>query len=118
MYQVFEWSPLIEISGSSEFRVLSAQFGDGYAQEAGDGINNKQSSYSLRFKGKYIEIADIIYFLDQHQGYIPFYFTPKDRPDEALLFTCKGYSKTNISDNGQNNGIWSLSCTFNQRFEP
>ncbi|EKO3908169.1 phage tail protein [Vibrio fluvialis] len=118
MPQIFEWAPLIEISGSSSFRVLSAQFGDGYLQEVGDGINTKSDSYSLQFKGDYSKIKAIMDFIDQHGGFIPFHWTPKDYDGEMLLWTCAGYSKSNISHNGRSTGIWSLSCTFNQRFEP
>lgn len=118
MYQIFEWSPLVEYSGSPSFRTLSAQFGDGYTQEVGDGINTKMDSYSLSFRGEFAKIKAIMDFIDQHQGYIPFYWLPKDYCGEMLLFVCKGYNKDNVSHDGRPNGIWSLSCTFEQRHEP
>ncbi|GHZ69281.1 Putative prophage LambdaSo, minor tail protein M [Vibrio cholerae] len=117
MPQVFEWAPLIEFAGSSSFRTLSAQFGDGYAQEVGDGINTKSDSYSLQFKGDYIKIKAIMDFIDEHKGYVPFYWSPNDYGDEMLLWVCAGYSKNNIT-HGKDAGLWSLSCTFNQRFNP
>ena len=39
--EIFNWSPRINPQGRTKFRVLSAQFGDGYGQTAADGINNK-----------------------------------------------------------------------------
>ncbi|EKO3656410.1 phage tail protein [Vibrio metschnikovii] len=118
MHQIFEWAPLLEVAGSSSFRVLSAQFGDGYAQEVGDGINTKSDSYSLTFKGDFEKIKAIMDFIDAHQGYLPFYWSPKDYQGDMLLWTCRGYSKDNISHNARQTGIWSLSCTFVQRHEP
>jgi len=41
MTETFTWSPRVDPEGTSTFRVLRAQFGDGYAQEAGDGIHNE-----------------------------------------------------------------------------
>lgn len=118
MHQIFTWSPLVETAGSSSFRVLSAQFGDGYKQSVGDGINNKMESWNLSFKGKAEKIQDIKYFLDQHRGYIPFRWSPKISCGQLLLWECEEYQVTNISHNGRETGVWSLTCTFKERFEP
>lgn len=118
MHQIFEWSPLVETAGSSAFRILSSRFGDGYQQSVGDGINNKIQSWNLTFKGSAEKIADIKFFLDQHKGYLPFRWSPKNSCGQLLLWDCKEYQESNISHNGRETGVWSLTCTFNQRFEP
>ena len=47
--EIFNWSPRINPQGRTKFRVLSAQFGDGYGQTAADGINNKVATWPLHF---------------------------------------------------------------------
>ncbi|MCP5854454.1 phage tail protein, partial [Klebsiella pneumoniae] len=47
MADTFTWCPYIEPTGSGTFRVRSAQFGNGYRQVAGDGINNEVQSWPL-----------------------------------------------------------------------
>lgn len=118
MHQVFEWSPLIETAGSTSFDVLTSRFGDGYKQSVGNGINNKIQSYNLTFKGSAEKIADIKYFIDQHKGYLPFRWAPKNSCNQLLLWDCTGYQESNISHNErEGGGVMSLTCTFNQRFD-
>lgn len=117
MYREFSWAPLIEVAGSAEFNVITAQFGDGYRQSVGDGMNNKAQSWSLSFKGKHEKIEEIKFFLDEHKGFLPFYWAPKCDNGKMSLWDCLSYRMTNISHNGRNTGLWSLTCTFNQRFD-
>lgn len=117
MKDIFRWSPMIEASAAVGFSTQKAQFGDGYKQAVGDGINNKSESWNLVFKGYNEEIQEIKYFLDQHAGYLPFLYAPKNACGELLTFECDSYQLVNLSHNGSTDGAWSLSCTFKQRFD-
>lgn len=39
--ETFTWCPMVEPTVTITQRVMKAQFGDGYSQAVGDGINNK-----------------------------------------------------------------------------
>lgn len=110
-YQEFTWCPRTEPTGTNQYRVLEAQFGDGYRQSVGDGINNETRSWQLSFVGRESEIVPIRNFLRQHQGYMPFEWTP---PLESKgLYEVRQFQ---VVPNGA--GIYTLSATFDQRFEP
>ena len=40
-------NPDIGSSGQHKFRILEANFGDGYTQAAGDGINTQEGTFTL-----------------------------------------------------------------------
>ncbi len=46
----------------------TAQFGDGYKQEAGDGPNNKEDSYPISYSGQKATVKEIMYFFGRHAG--------------------------------------------------
>lgn len=107
----FTWCPSIEADVSVSQSVFSVQFGDGYKQAVGNGINNKSQSWGLTFRGRSEEIEMIAAFIDRHGGYLPFLWTPKD--STQLVWDCAGYNKTiNTKD------VSTLTCVFNQRFLP
>lgn len=57
-------------------RVLSANFGDGYAQETGDGLNADLGDLTPSWRNLSMEEAtSVMGFFAQHKGYIPFLFT-------------------------------------------
>jgi len=74
--QTFTWSPTSEPTGEEQFRVMTAQFGDGYKQTAGDGINNTAQSWPVQFVGSAAYITQIRDFLRAHGGVKPFFWTP------------------------------------------
>lgn len=98
--------PSIGTNGSHEFRVLSANFGDGYAQEAGDGLNTKESVYnivwSLITNSEFNTITD---FFDAHGGHTAFYYTLPGH-DSAQKFKCKRYGET--WSKGDNKGLTAV----------
>ncbi|WP_421547947.1 phage tail protein [Pseudomonas sp. QD4] len=109
--ETFTWVPKVEPVGSVEFRLKSAQFGDGYRQVAQDGINNKTQSWPLTFVGDDKKIKPIIDFIDSHQGAMPFYWTPP--LGEQGLYRCQTYQPSPLGA-----GVYSLSATFEQAFHP
>lgn len=76
MPEIFNWRPRIGPQGAVSHRILSARFGDGYEQTAGDGINTAQQSWPLSFGGSGADIAPIRAFLDRHGGWKSFLWTP------------------------------------------
>ncbi|WP_241001703.1 phage tail protein, partial [Pseudomonas viridiflava] len=50
------------------YRVRASQFGDGYKQQVGDGLNNKLDSYPVTFSGTQERVLSIMTFLDRHAG--------------------------------------------------
>lgn len=110
-YNTFTWTPIINPEGNKLFRKFTAQFGDGYAQEAGDGINNEVQTWPLQFVGYDYQIRPINDFLRAHGGIKPFKWTPP--MGEEGLYVCGEF---NIIPQGWK--VYSLSATFNQRFVP
>jgi phage-related protein len=94
-------------------RVLKAQFGNGYAQRAADGLNSLNSEYGITFENlTREESAAIVAFLRAQAGYQGFYFTP---PDEtvARLWTCEKWRITHTEQVHD-----TLTCTFTEVFAP
>lgn len=111
--ETFAWSP--EQQNASEevqFRVLSAKFGDGYEQNAGDGINTRESSWALTFFGRQDRIDAIKGFLDAHGGWRSFLWTPPGQAT-AIVVKCKAYSRPHGGAKA-----WRLSATFERGFRP
>jgi len=110
-HKTFSWKPLVEPTGEDSARILTAQFGDGYKQVVGDGINNITQSWQLQFAGAQWDVQPVIEFIREHQGFKPFKWTPP-LGEEGL------YEATGLRINPKGNKTYSLSVTFTQRFEP
>ena len=111
-YETFTWVPLSGPSSTTQFRVLSARFGDGYAQEAADGINNYSTSWPLTFQGQAADITPIITFIKNHAGYKPFEWTPP-LESVARLFVVQQYSLQVIAGQCP---VYRLTATFEERY--
>ena len=100
-------APDVGLSGSNKFRVLKSNFGDGYNQRAGDGINTKEKKYNLSWNNLEVsEINDIMNFLDGQAGYIAFNYTlPGDSVPQK--FICEDYFET-----WQNGNLKGCSAIF------
>lgn len=111
MTTTFTWKPDSKPSGTKTFRVLTAQFGDGYKQTAANGINNASQSWPLTFTGRSADLAPIQAFLDARAGWQSFYWTP---PLSAQgLYKCDTYQIKQIGSD-----VWQISATFEQSFQP
>lgn len=113
MADTFTWVPTVaNFSGTDTATVRKAQFGDGYAQRAADGLNNVAASFDLQFIGDAAKISAIRAFLIAHGGATSFYWTP---PLEAvpLLFVCETWSRPS-----KDGGIYTMTATFTQTFAP
>lgn len=109
--QTFTWVPAVSgLSGTATLKVRKAQFGDGYAQRAADGLNSRSSSFNLTFIGDAAKISAIRDFLDARAGAEAFYWTPLLRP--RSLFTCETYSEPT-----KDGDLYTMTATFNQTFD-
>ena len=106
---IFTWCPAPDSGGTISLRILKAQFGDGYQQRAGDGINAIVQSWPVQFIGKPEKIAAIANFLKERAGYKAFHWTPPD--GELLLFACDS-----ISIRKSTRTVSTLAATFEQVF--
>ncbi|MCE2910216.1 MAG: phage tail protein [Burkholderiaceae bacterium] len=95
---------------SKQPRVLTAQFGDGYQQRVGDGINIAPEEWSLRFSTRTPAERDaILAFLEARNGVESFDWTsPRGTVGK---FICPTWSYT--PDNAATN---TVTATFRQVF--
>lgn len=107
----FTWRPTGQPAGTVTFRRLSAQFGDGYRQVAGDGLNTKGQSWPLQFSGSKEQMGAILAFFDRHAGIRAFLWTPP-LGEEGL------YEVTSYSPTPMGGPAYTLSATFQQTFRP
>lgn len=103
----FTWCPRINPQGSITLRVLTAQFGDGYQQNAADGINSKTGSWPLEFVGSAEEIKPIADFLDVHGGWQRFLWTAP--LSVAAVYLAGTYTVTPMGGD-----LYTLSVTLQQ----
>ncbi|MCI2243777.1 phage tail protein [Xanthomonas sp. PPL568] len=110
MADTFIWLPTTASRTTTAGRVRRAQFGDNYAQSSRDGLNAISRSPEVTFTGQEAVITAIAAFIDAHLG-VSFNFThPLHGPG---LYQCDGYS-----DSNDGAGMWTLTATFQQTFQP
>lgn len=107
--KTFNFPACVNAAGDTRFRIRKAQFGDGYMQVSGDGINPITRSWDLTFIGQYSYITSIIAFLEDHQGVKSFQWTPPTQVPG--LYRCEGYKP--VAMGGDN---YSLTATFTEAF--
>jgi phage-related protein len=109
--ETFTWSPRVNPTQTVTFRKRKAQFGDGYEQVSGDGLNPRSQQWELNFVGAQTYIEEIKGFLDRQGGTKAFQWKP---PLEALgLYRCEEFKPAPMGG-----GNYSLSATFIQAFKP
>ena len=64
--ETFPWRTQGTPEGSYNWRVRTAQFGDGYKQVAGDGINPETQSWPLSFQGLEKDMIPLLAFVRRH----------------------------------------------------
>ena len=102
---VFTWVPSPSYSDDHELRVLVTNFGDGYEQTVGDGINIDLQTITFPFKSRSTsERNAIIAFLRARNGTEAFQFTPHGSA-VARLWRCSRYGSTPVDDN--NWDVWA-----------
>lgn len=116
--EVFDFKTKGGSTGTVSFRTRTAQFGDGYAQIVGDGLNGRGQSWNVTLLGPTgtaicgagdYDAAKA--FIDRHAGFKSFLWTP---PGEAQArFICNSYSPNSLGG-----GVFTLSAKFTQVFFP
>ena len=74
-FEVFNWSPG-PIPSARSRTAARVQFGDGYEQEAADGIHTVTQSWPLQFVGNEVYVRPILDFVRRHAGGKSFLWTP------------------------------------------
>lgn len=109
--ETFGWTPDKSPSGEYTYRTRTAQFGDGYAQVVGDGINAESQSWPLTFTGTKAGMVAIRDFLRRHGGAKSFLWTPP--AGDLGLYRCKTFGLSHVGGS-----IYTLNATFEQAFHP
>lgn len=107
MAYTFTYTPSKSFTSSTKPRVAVSQFGDGYSQRVGMGINRLVKEWSLTFKSRSITQADsIISFLEARAGVEAFLWQP---PGESNTYSviCSEWTRTYDSN---------LSATIQTKF--
>lgn len=107
---VFTWVPVYGASRTIAPRVRTVNFGDGYEQRVGDGINLLKHSWSLTFRGQPSTIDAIDAFLTARAGIESFTWSPKGA--NPAQYICKSWVAVEDSFN-----VKSLTATFERVFE-
>lgn len=111
MIQTFTWPVTTQVTGSGEFRTLKSQFGDGYSQEIGDGLNSDVQKYTVTLAGLESELTAPLAFIREHKGAKSFYWKPP--LGVQGLYRCKTYTPV-----PQGAGVFTLTLEFQQVFAP
>lgn len=109
--ETFTWAPATDAQGDISYRTRTAQFGDGYAQVVGDGLNNRAQSWPLSFTRREAEAQAIIDFFDRHAGHTAFRWTPP--LGQLGLWRVATHSLRPMGG-----GIYTITATFEQAFHP
>lgn len=105
-------NPDIGSTENAEFRILEAEFGDGYRLRAGDGLNTLKKNVSLSWSMLTTSEADAIeaFFVTQ-SGHLPFDYTlPLKSSSEQ--FICKRWTRSYGS------GVtWNITAEFEKVYD-
>ena len=96
----------------SKDTVRTAQFGDGYKQVSGAGLNDETLSYEFSFSGDPQTVRDIHTFLRRHKPN-SFSFTPPG--GELTLWRVEADSLQRVT---KSKTVETVSATFEQAFAP
>ncbi|WP_340619618.1 phage tail protein [Xenorhabdus siamensis] len=110
MIKTFDFPARVGAVGEFEPVVRSVQFGDGYKQTSGDGINSQRESWPLSFVGALSEIEPVMAFLREHQGWRSFKW--RNPLSEMGLYQA---GKFTIQASG---AYFTLSVTFTRIYHP
>ena len=93
-------------------RTLKAEFGDGYAQRAGDGPNNMPVTLDVTWTNlTSAQKNDILTFFKARKGFEAFYYTYQDETT-ARVYICETWSHTHSdADN------YTVTATLQQVYD-
>lgn len=112
MAQTFIWKHAPGASGSIDFKIREAKFGDGYVQTVKDGINNVRQTWPLVFNGNLADMQPIYDFLCEHGGAVSFLWTAPGT-NSAALWRSPKFTMTSVGG-----GIYSVSAELVRSYQP
>lgn len=99
-------------AGTKKYRIIKAQFGNGYQQRGKDGINNKMASWNVLWENvTETEMDTIVAALDATNGTTNLTWTP---PDEA---TDKKWIVSGYNINPLSGSIFTVTASLEQIFD-
>lgn len=104
----FTWNPRYSAQSENTPRVRKAEFGDGYSQRVGQGINNLKRVWSLSFKLDIADMDAIEAFFIAADGVETFDWVPPS--GAAGIWICPSWTRT--SDDGYD----QISAKFEEQF--
>lgn len=108
----FTWSGRLGAAGEEKQRLRTNDYGDGYAQVIGDGINSDTESWPLTFTGQLAYIQPIRDFLKRHKRGRPFAWTPPAGELGLYRYT------SSVTRQPLGKALYSLTVTFETAFHP
>ncbi len=114
MAETFNFDVEAGAVGDVSQRTWQNEFGDGFVQTGGVGINTKSQTWDLVHTGvdaEGEELPELLAFLDRHEGYKSFRYSP---PGEAEgWYRASGYKKKALGFD-----IYTVTFTVKQAFKP
>ena len=110
-FEVFNWSPRPNPVGAFKDRTLRVQFGDGYEQEAADGIHTVTQSWPLQFVGNEVYVRPILDFVRRHAGGKSFLWTPplgERAATRRARCRCSPWARTCTPSRSRSKSPWPL----------
>lgn len=89
-------------------RVFVQQYGDGYSQRAGDGINTTPDTWDVEFRGSSTTIGGYVTTLESKAGHT--YFTWSYASTQKWV--CKQWTYSHLGHD-----VYSLTATFEEVFD-
>lgn len=114
MAETYGFSTRVGASGDIKQRAWENDFGDGYIQSGGTGINGNSQEWSHQLVGSLEEGQELHLvrdFLDRHEGYRSFLWTPPGGTQGR--YKVNGYKL-----DPQGAGLFRISFTMKQVFTP
>lgn len=110
MTDTFTWRVHTTAAGRNQAAVNKAQFGDGYAQRSGQGINNNFQNWTITVEGYDVPggISQVVAFLRAHSA-VSFYW-------KAPLMPVARYVCPSFDINPQGGGLYTITAQFEQAF--
>lgn len=114
MAETYSFCTRLGATGDVKHRTWENDFGDGYTQAGGTGINTKSESWEHQLTGSMgegEELRQVRDFIDRHQGYRSFLWTPPGGLQGR--YKINGYK---LDPKGA--GLFTISFTMKQTFTP
>lgn len=108
----FTWRTQGQPEGSLTQRVRSAQFGDGYKQVSGDGINPESQSWPVSFTGQQKDMVPLLSFIRSHTT-TSFLWTPPYGVVGLYRVVSDSIKAAPVGG-----AVMTVSATFEQAFQP